>query len=77
MRIVDDPIAVALAYVLQKRAYCVEHSNHLIFDLGGGNLEVSLLKIKNNCCYVAATTGDTHLEGVDFDKSPHFLQQNN
>lgn len=64
LRIVNEPTAAALAYGLDKNNG--EH-NVLIFDLGGGTFDVSLLTIDNGMFEVKATAGDTHLGGEDFD----------
>jgi len=68
MRIINEPIAAALAYGLQKRANNVGKRNVFIFDLGGGTFDVSLLTLKDDHSFdVKATAGDTHLGGEDFD----------
>lgn len=64
-RIINEPTAAALAYGLDKRH--VNNAHVLIFDLGGGTFDVSLLQIDNGCFEVKATAGDTHLGGEDFD----------
>ena len=66
LRIINEPTAAALAYGLDKlsesgRRYV------LIFDLGGGTFDVSLLAIEKGYFEVIATNGDTHLGGEDFD----------
>ncbi|KAI5431369.1 heat shock 70 kDa protein 4 [Lathyrus oleraceus] len=77
IRILNEPTAAALAYGLQKRANCVEERNILVFDLGGGTFDVSLLTVKNNAFDVKATAGDTHLGGEDFDNRMvnHFVKE--
>ncbi|XP_004302793.1 PREDICTED: heat shock cognate 70 kDa protein-like [Fragaria vesca subsp. vesca] len=67
MRIINEPTAAAIAYGLEKQAgwYCKR--NVMIFDLGGGTLDVSLLTISAGAFEVKATAGDTHLGGEDFD----------
>ncbi|CAI8612057.1 unnamed protein product [Vicia faba] len=77
MRIINEPTAAALAYGLQKRANCVDQRNILIFDLGGGTFDVSILTIKNKDFEVKATAGDTHLGGEDFDNKMvnHFVKE--
>ncbi|XP_058741075.1 heat shock 70 kDa protein 4-like [Vicia villosa] len=77
MRIINEPTAAALAYGFQKRANCVEERNILVFDLGGGTFDVSLLTNKNNAFDVKATAGDTHLGGEDFDNRMvnHFVKE--
>ncbi|XP_058756824.1 heat shock cognate 70 kDa protein-like [Vicia villosa] len=77
IRIINEPTAAALAYGLQKRANCVDQRNVLIFDLGGGTFDVSILTIKNKDFEVKATAGDTHLGGEDFDNRMvnHFVKE--
>ncbi|KAL5972174.1 Heat shock cognate 70 kDa protein [Taenia solium] len=65
MRIVSEPMAAALAYGLDKRID--SQRNVLIFDLGGGTLDVSIISIGNEKFEVKAVSGDTHLGGGDFD----------
>jgi len=62
LRIVNEPTAAALAYGLDK-----ENEKILVFDLGGGTFDVSLLKISNGVFDVKATCGDTQLGGNNFD----------
>jgi L1 cell adhesion molecule like protein len=65
LRIINEPTAAAIAYGLDKKT---EHErNVLIFDLGGGTFDVSLLAIDDGVFEVKATAGDTHLGGEDFD----------
>ncbi|RLN51929.1 hypothetical protein BBJ29_008492 [Phytophthora kernoviae] len=64
LRIINEPTAAAIAYGLDKKRG--EH-NVLIFDLGGGTFDVSLLSIEEGIFEVKATAGDTHLGGEDFD----------
>ena len=64
LRIINEPTAAAIAYGLDKK---VTDTNVLIFDLGGGTFDVSLLNIDNGVFEVKATAGDTHLGGEDFD----------
>jgi len=64
LRIINEPTAAAIAYGLDKKN---EDSNVLIFDLGGGTFDVSLLTIDEGVFEVKATAGDTHLGGEDFD----------
>lgn len=64
MRIINEPTAAAIAYGLDKKG---SEQNILIFDLGGGTFDVSLLNIDNGVFEVKATAGDTHLGGEDFD----------
>lgn len=65
LRIINEPTAAALAYGLDKK--CTSEKRILIFDLGGGTFDVSLLAIENGTFEVEATAGDTHLGGEDFD----------
>jgi heat shock 70kDa protein 1/2/6/8 len=66
MRIINEPTAAAIAYGLDKKGGKGER-NVLIFDLGGGTFDVSLLTIEDGIFEVKATAGDTHLGGEDFD----------
>jgi len=66
LRIINEPTAAAIAYGLDKRNDGDE-KNILIFDLGGGTFDVSLLTIEEGIFEVKATAGDTHLGGEDFD----------
>lgn len=65
LRIINEPTAAAIAYGLDKNKD--EDVNVLIFDLGGGTFDVSLLNIEGGIFEVKATAGDTHLGGEDFD----------
>jgi len=73
LRIINEPTAAAIAYGLDKKG---EEKNVLIFDLGGGTFDVSLLTIEEGIFEVKATAGDTHLGGEDFDNRmvDYFLQ---
>merc|ERR1712144_185262 len=64
LRIINEPTAAAIAYGLDKKG---DERNVLIFDLGGGTFDVSLLTIEEGIFEVKATAGDTHLGGEDFD----------
>jgi len=64
VRILNEPTAAAIAYGLDKKS---GEQNILVFDLGGGTFDVSLLTIDNGVFEVIATNGDTHLGGEDFD----------
>jgi heat shock protein 5 len=64
MRIINEPTAAAIAYGLDKKT----ENNILVYDLGGGTFDVSLLTIDNGVFEVVATSGDTHLGGEDFDQ---------
>ena len=65
LRIINEPTAAAIAYGLDKKND--KEKNVLIFDLGGGTLDVSILTIDDGVFEVKATSGDTHLGGEDFD----------
>ncbi|CAF1016620.1 unnamed protein product [Didymodactylos carnosus] len=65
LRIINEPTAAAIAYGLDKKT--VGERNILIFDLGGGTFDVSVLKIEEGIFEVKSTAGDTHLGGEDFD----------
>ncbi|XP_047341493.1 chaperone protein DnaK-like [Impatiens glandulifera] len=77
MRIIIEPTAAAIAYGLDKIESSVGEKNILIFDLGGGTFDVSVLTIKDAVFEVKATAGDTHLGGEDFDNRmvSHFVQE--
>ena len=76
--IINEPTAAAIAYGLDKKSKGEGHHerNVLIFDLGGGTFDVSLLTIDEGIFEVKATAGDTHLGGEDFDNRlvGHFVQ---
>ncbi|XP_055942667.1 heat shock cognate 71 kDa protein-like [Argiope bruennichi] len=65
LRIINEPTAAAIAYGLDKKSE--DDRNVLIFDLGGGTFDVSILTIAGGIFEVKATAGDTHLGGEDFD----------
>jgi molecular chaperone DnaK len=65
MRIINEPTAAALAYGLDKK----ENETILVFDLGGGTFDVSLLEVGDGVVEVKATNGDTHLGGDDWDQA--------
>uniref|UniRef100_A0A6N2M5E8 Uncharacterized protein n=1 Tax=Salix viminalis TaxID=40686 RepID=A0A6N2M5E8_SALVM len=67
LRIINEPTAAAIAYGLDKKTSRRGEQNVLIFDLGGGTFDVSLLTIEEGIFEVKATAGDTHLGGEDFD----------
>ncbi|KAH7886308.1 heat shock cognate 70 [Phlebopus sp. FC_14] len=75
LRLIDEPTTAALAYGLGKPIS--SERNVVIFDLGGGSLDVSLLTIEQDIFEVKATAGDTHLGGEDFDNRliTHFAQE--
>ena len=68
LRIINEPTAAAIAYGLDKKGRGGGEQNVLIFDLGGGTFDVSLLTIDDGIFEVKATAGDTHLGGEDFDQ---------
>jgi len=75
LRIINEPTAAAIAYGLDKKGG--EERNVLIFDLGGGTFDVSILTIEDGIFEVKSTAGDTHLGGEDFDNRMvnHFVQE--
>ena len=64
IRIINEPTAASLAYGLDKK----KHETILVFDLGGGTFDVSILEVGDGVFEVKSTAGDTHLGGDDFDK---------
>ncbi|XP_001369225.2 heat shock 70 kDa protein 6-like [Monodelphis domestica] len=76
LRIINEPTAAAIAYGLD-RAGSSRERNVLIFDLGGGTFDVSILTIDGGVFEVKATAGDTHLGGEDFDNRlvNHFVEE--
>jgi len=75
LRIINEPTAAAIAYGLDKKVG--GERNVLIFDLGGGTFDVSILTIEDGIFEVKSTAGDTHLGGEDFDNRmvDHFVQE--
>ncbi|KAF7304674.1 hypothetical protein MKEN_01181500 [Mycena kentingensis (nom. inval.)] len=75
LRIINEPTAAAIAYGLDRQSKA--EKNVLIFDLGGGTFDVSLLNISGGVFAVKATAGDTHLGGEDFDNTllDHFKNE--
>ena len=75
LRIINEPTAAAIAYGLDKKTE--GERNVLIFDLGGGTFDVSLLTIEEGIFEVKSTAGDTHLGGEDFDNRlvNHFVNE--
>jgi len=73
MRIINEPTAAAIAYGLDKKS---KEKNILVYDLGGGTFDVSILTIDDGVFEVLATNGDTHLGGEDFDQRvmDHFIK---
>ena len=74
IRIINEPTAAAIAYGLNDKSS--GEKNILVFDLGGGTFDVSLLTIADGVFEVIATNGDTHLGGEDFDQRvmEHFIK---
>ena len=74
LRVINEPTAAAIAYGLDKTSS--NEKNVLIFDLGGGTFDVSILNIDSGVFEVLATHGDTHLGGEDFDNRmvKHFIE---
>ncbi|XP_077966460.1 heat shock cognate 71 kDa protein-like [Styela clava] len=72
---INEPTAAAVAYGLDRQSK--EERNVLIFDLGGGTFDVTIVKITDRQFYVKATGGDTHLGGEDFDNKlvNHFIEE--
>jgi len=78
LRIINEPTAAAIAYGLdKKKGNSSGESNVLIFDLGGGTFDVSILSIEDGIFEVKSTAGDTHLGGEDFDNRlvEHFIKE--
>ena len=75
LRIINEPTAAAIAYGLDKKVGA--ERNVLIFDLGGGTFDVSILTIEDGIFEVKSTAGDTHLGGEDFDNQMvnHFIAE--
>jgi len=64
LRVINEPTAAALAYGMDNK----KNETVMVFDLGGGTFDVSILEVGEGVCEVRATSGDTHLGGDDFDK---------
>merc|ERR1711930_17245 len=77
LRIINEPTAAAIAYGLDKKRSGDKEANVLIFDLGGGTFDVSILSIEGGIFEVKSTAGDTHLGGEDFDNRmvDHFVTE--
>ncbi|XP_038262867.1 heat shock-related 70 kDa protein 2 [Dermochelys coriacea] len=77
LRIINEPTAAAIAYGLDKKGTGAGEKNVLIFDLGGGTFDVSILTIEDGIFEVKSTAGDTHLGGEDFDNRMvnHFVEE--
>merc|ERR1712013_845504 len=75
LRIINEPTAAAIAYGLDKKVSGEKHA--LIYDLGGGTFDVSILTIEDGIFEVKSTSGDTHLGGEDFDNRmvSHFMTE--
>ena len=73
LRIINEPTAAAIAYGMDKKS---GEKTIVVFDLGGGTFDVSLLTIDNGVFEVVSTAGDTHLGGEDFDQrlAEHFVK---
>ena len=67
LRIINEPTAAAIAYGLEKKTEDTSEKNILIFDLGGGTFDVSILTLEDGIYEVKGTGGNTHLGGEDFD----------
>ena len=76
LRIINEPTAAAIAYGLDKKKGASE-CNVLIFDLGGGTFDVSILTMKKGILEVKSTAGNNHLGGEDFDNRmvDHFVNE--
>jgi len=74
LRIINKPTAAAIAYGLDKKFKT--KSQIIVYDLGGGTFDISLLSINNGIFEVLATAGDTHLGGEDFDNRINTLSSN-
>merc|ERR1712055_67657 len=77
LRVINEPTAAAIAYGLDKKDGAGGEKNVLIFDLGGGTFDVSILSIDDGIFEVKSTHGDTHLGGEDFDNRlvDHFVKE--
>nr|BAK02646.1 predicted protein [Hordeum vulgare subsp. vulgare] len=77
LRIINEPTAAAIAYGLGDKDNMKGERNVLIFDLGGGTFDVSLLTLEDGVFEAKATAGDTHLGGEDFDQTmvQHFVEE--
>merc|ERR1712050_578188 len=77
VRIINEPTAAAIAYGLDRKEKAKGERNVLIFDLGGGTFDVSLLSIEEGIFEVKATSGNSHLGGEDFDNRmvDYFVQE--
>ena len=74
IRMINEPTAAAIAYGIdRKQESKLKETNIIVFDLGGGTFDVSLLTLDQGVFEVIATNGDTHLGGQDFDQRSKFL----
>ncbi len=77
LRIINEPTSAAIAYGMDNAKDLKSGKNVLVFDLGGGTFDVSILAIEDGVLEVKATGGDTHLGGEDFDNRmvQHFVEE--
>ena len=69
MKFLNEPTAAALSYALERKAQGTnEKQTCLVFDIGGGTLDISVLTIEGNSIKTLSTNGDIHLGGADFDR---------
>lgn len=75
MRVINEPTSAAIAYGLDRKHSSSGERNVLVFDLGGGTFDVSLVTIEEGIFEVKATAGDAHLGGEDLDNrmANHFV----
>lgn len=69
LKIINEPTAAAIAYAHRNYDFVKHGTNILVFDLGGGTFDVTILRVDKDCITVKATNGDTHLGGEDFDSN--------
>lgn len=67
VRIINEPTAAAIAFAHKNHDYMKEGTNILVFDLGGGTFDVTILRVEKDCITVKASNGNTQLGGEDFD----------
>uniref|UniRef100_A0A914Y9B7 Heat shock protein 70 n=1 Tax=Panagrolaimus superbus TaxID=310955 RepID=A0A914Y9B7_9BILA len=70
LRLINEPTAAALAYGYKEKW---KNGTLLVYDLGGGTFDVSIIKVTEGCCEVLAKNGDDHLGGEDFDNILQFV----
>ncbi|KAF7091673.1 hypothetical protein CFC21_094229 [Triticum aestivum] len=77
LRVINEPTAAAIAYSLERKWGNAKQSIVLVYDLGGGTLDVSLVVVKKDVLQVMATSGDSHLGGEDFTNNmvDHFVNE--